>query len=347
MIDFDIYAYYLFQKSKKFYILFIYSMRGYDMRIIIFLISLASFFSFSFALTPIQNGWLFDLEAHRGGRGLMPENTMAAFRYAIEKIGVTTLELDIVMTKDGVLVVSHDPFLNPQKVSKNGQFITEKPLIKDMTYAQLLEYNVGVMRSDYRMPRQSQLEQEKIPSLEEVFEFVATIQKKTGKRYMINVETKVFPPIFGYTYDAKAFVNALVPLIKKYDLEDTVMVQSFNWETLRLVKEMDSRITTVALLQNLYYQNTLWTDGLKISDFGGDPIKMARSLGVDVISPYYKECNLRMIESVHEHGMLIVPWTVNERADMEKFISMGVDGIITDYPDILKELLISKFTQYE
>lgn len=312
------------------------------MKRFIFLVLIVELFSFSFALTPIQNGWPFDLEAHRGGRGLMPENTMAAFRYAIEHVGVTTLELDIAMTKDGILVISHDPFLNPQKVSKDGQFIGDKPLIKDMTYEQLLQYDFGVMRSDYRMPHQVQVEKEKIPSLEEVFAFVKEMQEKTGNRYMINAETKVFPEIFGYTYDAKTFVNALVPLIKKYGLENTVMVQSFNWESLKLVKEMEPKITTVALLQNIYYENTLWTAGLKLSDFGGDPVKMAKSLGVDVISPYYKLCNSNMIKTSHEYGMLVVPWTIDDKLEMERFISMGVDGIITDYPDILREMLISK-----
>lgn len=320
----------------------IYSRKGDDMKKITFMIVTVIFFSFSFALTSVQNGWSFDLEAHRGGRGLMPENTMAAFKYAIEKIGVTTLELDIAMTKDGILVVSHDPFLNPQKVSKDGQFIGDKPLIKDMTYAQILEYDVGIMRSDYKMPRQAQVEKEKMPSLEEVFAFVKDMQEKTGNKYMINAETKVFPEIFGYTYDAKTFVNALVPLIKKYGLEDTVMVQSFNWETLKLVKAMDSRITTVALLQSLYYGNTLWTAGLKLSDFGGDPVKMAKSLGVDVISPYYKECDSKMIKNAHEYGMLVIPWTIDDRLEMERFVSMGIDGIITDYPDILREILVSK-----
>ncbi len=312
------------------------------MKRIAFLILIVVFVSFSFGLTPIQNGWSFDLEAHRGGRGLMPENTMAAFRYAIEKIGVTTLELDVAMTKDGILVVSHDPFLNPQKVSKDGQFITDRPLIKDMTYAQLLEYDFGIMRSDYKMPHQMQIENEKIPSLEEVFAFVKMMQEKTGNNYMMNVETKVFPPIFGSTYDAKTFVDALVPLIKRYNLEDTVMVQSFNWETLRLVKEADPRITTVALLQSSYYRNTMWTGGLKLSDFGDDPIKMAKSLGVSVISPYYKECDSKMIKSAHEYGMLVIPWTIDDRSEMERFISMGVDGIITDYPDILREVLVLK-----
>ncbi len=309
---------------------------------IIFLILILKIFSFSFALTPIQNGWLFDLEAHRGGRGLMPENTMSAFRYAIEQIGVTTLELDLAMTKDKVLVISHDPFLNPQKVSKDGQFITDRPLIKDMTYAQLLEYDFGIMRSDYKMPRQVQIYKEKIPSLEEVFAFIKMMQEKTGNKYMINAETKVFPEIFGYTYDANTFAEALVKLIKKYDLEDTVMVQSFNWETLKIVKKMDPKITTVALIQSLYYEQTMWTGGLKLSDFEGDPVKMAKSLGVDVISPYYKECTLNMIKRSHAYGMLVVPWTINDESQMRKFISMGVDGIITDYPDILRETLISE-----
>ncbi|BBJ28431.1 glycerophosphodiester phosphodiesterase family protein [Athalassotoga saccharophila] len=308
------------------------------MKKFVFSILIFSLFSFAFSLTPFQNGWSFDLEAHRGGRGLMPENTMAAFRNAI-KIGATTLELDIAITKDGIPVISHDPFLNPQKVSKNGQFINEKILIKDLTYSQILEYDVGIMRSDYRMPNQMQIENEKMPSFEEVLAFVKEMQSD-GKKYMINAETKTFPSVFGYTYDAKTFVNAILPLIKKYGLEDTVMIQSFNWETLKLVKEMDPRITTVALLQRIYYENPLWTSGLKLSDFS-NPVLMAKSLGVDIISPYYKECTAETIKISHEYGMAVVPWTINDRSEMERFISMGVDGIITDYPNLLKSLLIS------
>ncbi len=313
--------------------------KGDNMKKFVFYVLIFSLFSFAFSLTPSQNGWPFDLEAHRGGRGLMPENTMAAFRNAL-KIGATTLELDIAITKDGIPVISHDPFLNPQKVSKDGKFIDERILIKDLTYAQILEYDVGLMRSDYKMPGQMQIENEKIPSFEEVLAFVKAMQR-TGKKYMINAETKTFPPVFGYTYDPNTFVNAIVPIIKKYDLEDTVMIQSFNWETLRLAKEMDPRITTVALLQRIYYENPMWASGLKLSDFNS-PVLMAKSLGVDVISPYYKECTSEIVKMSHEYGMAVVPWTINDRYEMERFISMGVDGIITDYPNILKEVLASR-----
>jgi len=315
---------------------------GRCMKKMILSIILLMTFSLVFGLTPAENGWVFDLEAHRGGRGLMPENTISAFRYAIERIGVTTLELDVAVTKDMIPVLSHDPFLNPQKVSINGKFITERPLIKDLTYAELVQYDFGIMRYDYVMPGQLQIAYEKIPTLEQVFELIKLEHERTGNKYMLNVELKVFPDVFGYTYDAQTFVNIVVPLIEKYGFEDTVMIQSFNWKVLKLVKIKNSQITTVALVQSIYIGSTLWTDGLRLADFGIDAVKMAKFIGADVLSPYYKECDVSMIKRAHESGIAIIPWTIDDQNEMKKFVDLGVDGIITDYPNLLREILLSK-----
>ncbi len=308
-------------------------------RFYIFILTVLLFAGSIFALTPKDVGWSFDLEAHRGGRGLRPENTIAAFKYALEEVGVTTLELDLGVTKDNILVVSHDSVLSPQKVSKDGKFVTSFSLINSLTLDEIRQYDVGVMRKDYYWPKQVEVPGEKMPTFEEVLKLVKNYEKKSGRKIFINAETKVVPNIPSYTVSPEVFADLVVDLVKKYDMENTVMIQSFYWKTLTLIKEKEPKITTVALVRNYPFWNE-WTNGLKLSDFDDDVTKMARYIKADVISPYYKECDSEMIEKAHENGLLIVPWTIDNPEEMTEFINMGVDGIVTDYPDVLRKILV-------
>lgn len=307
------------------------------MLVIIFVFSISAF-----SLTPKDVGWPFDLEGHRGCRGLRPENTLAAFNFSISEVGVTTIELDLGVTKDGILVVSHDRALNPKKVKKNGNFINAPILIHSLTLKELLQYDVGTTRSDYYWPYQVPVPGEKIPTFDQVLKLVKSYERKSGRKMFLNVETKISPYKPEDTVDAKTFVNLILKEVKKYNMEDEVMIQSFDWETLVLIKKADPKITTVALTREYLLRDPNWTAGLKIWDFNNNVAKMVRSIGVSVVSPYYRECNKDLIEEYHKLGILVVPWTIDDPKDMVKFIDMGVDGIITDYPNILRAVLIAK-----
>lgn len=288
-------------------------------------------------MTPLDYGYTFDVEGHRGCRGLMPENTLAAFKHALE-LGVTTLELDIGITMDGVIVVSHDRYLNPKKVTKDSIFISNKPLIEDLTYEEILQYDVGIMRKDYFWPLQKQIPGEKMPKLEEVFEMVKEYEKRTGRKVFLNIETKVSPEHPDETFSPEFFVDKLLELVFRYGMQEQVIVQSFYWKTIMLVKEKAPEITTAALLTRKRL-TPLWLNGLKPEDFSGDIDKLVKASGADIFSPKYSECTREWIESAHAQGLLVIPWTINDRKTMKRFIDMGVDGIITDYPDVLLELV--------
>ncbi len=296
----------------------------------------------AFSMTPKDVGWQFDLEGHRGCRGLRPENTLAAFSFALDEVGVTTLELDLGVTKDNVLVISHDRALNPKKVRLDGKFIFSPVLIYSLTLKELEEYTVGLMRTDYYWPYQVPIPDEKIPTFEEVLRLVKDREQVSGRKIFLNAEIKISPSHPNDTVNEKTFVNLVVNLVKKYDMEDNVMIQSFDWKSLVLIKKMDPKITTVALTRNHLLTSSKWTAGLKMWNFNNDVVKMVKAIGANVASPYYEECNESLVKRYHEKGIQVIPWTIDDPKEMIKYIDMGVDGIITDYPNILRAVLMAK-----
>jgi glycerophosphoryl diester phosphodiesterase len=280
----------------------------------------------------------FDLQGHRGCRGLRPENTLEAFKHALE-LGVTTLEMDTVITKDRIPVVSHDRALNPQKTRINGTFITEEILIKDLTYEELSQYDVGVMRSDYDWPRQKEIPGAKIPRLEDVFVLVKEYEELQDRKIMLNIETKISPGALEESFSPEEFVDILLELIEEYEMEDRVIIQSFYWKTIMLAKEKNTSVKTAALLTSSRMFSTKWLNGLRFASFGFDVGKLVKASGAVFFSPSYSDCSDKWIESAHDQGLPVIPWTINDKETMKDFIEKGVDGIITDYPDILKDLL--------
>ncbi|AKI97957.1 glycerophosphodiester phosphodiesterase [Kosmotoga pacifica] len=297
-------------------------------------------FLFASFVLLITSLFAFDVQGHRGCRGLRPENTLEAFKFALEEIGVTTLELDMGLTKDKVPVVIHDRYLNPKKVRKNGKFIKEKVFIKDLTYEELLQYDVGVMRDDYYWPYQVPVPGAKIPKLEDVFQLIKEYMNQTGQKVWLNVETKVSPLAPEETAQPEEFVDALLTLVEKYGLEDHVIVQSFYWKTIMLIKEKNPNIKTAALLSASTLSNPAWLGGLKIWKYGFSVAKLVKATGADIFSPKYTDFNEKVLKEAQQLGLKVVPWTINDPCEMLRFIKLGVDGIITDYPNILKAVLI-------
>ena len=277
---------------------------------------------------PIQknnNQVAFDKEGHRGCRGLMPENTIDAMTNALG-MGITTLEMDIVITKDKKVILSHEPFFNHEITTKpDGSFVAEAEErtlnIFQMDYETVKKYDVG-LKPHPRFPKQEKRKAIK-PLLSDVFDAVKTYMMTARRPYpYFNIETKCLPETDGLYHPAPAeFVELLMQVINEKQLNDQVIIQSFDVRTLQYLHKNYPSIKTSLLIEGTDKQN--FTDQLK--NLGFTP---------DVYSPEYNIVNPGLIKACHDKGIRIVPWTVNEKSDIEKLTAMGVDGIITDYPDL-------------
>lgn len=302
---------------------------------------------------------VFDLEAHRGGRDVRPENTLYSYAYAIE-LGATSIECDMQLTKDGQIVMSHNPILNSDITrDENGNYIeNNKYDIRLMTVDELKKFDVGVMEPNcgeyYDLHGKTQFTYDaKIPTLEELMQL---IQSYGDKNIVLNIETKSYPDPASAGYknnaDPKKFVEVFNNIVKKYDMEDRVVLQSFDWQTLIEMKKLNPNISTSALwqeqpswgrdsesLRRYEKKKSPWLGGLDIKDYQGNPVKAAHAIGADIISPYYTEISKQDVDEAHSLGMKVVPWTVNNEKDMTMLLDMGVDGIISDKPWLLKQVL--------
>lgn len=302
---------------------------------------------------------VFDLEAHRGGRDVRPENTLYSYAYAIE-LGATSIECDMQLTKDGQIVMSHNPILNSDITrDENGNYIeNNKYDIRLMTVDELKKFDVGVMDPNcgeyYDLHGKTQFTYDaKIPTLEELMQL---IQSYGDKNIVLNIETKSYPDPASAGYknnaDPKKFVEIFNNIVKKYDMEDRVVLQSFDWQTLIEMKKLNPNISTSALwqeqpswgrdsesLRRYEKKKSSWLGGLDIKDYQGNPVKAAHAIGTDIISPYYTEISKQDVDEAHSLGMKVVPWTVNNEKDMNMLLDMGIDGIISDKPWLLKQVL--------
>jgi glycerophosphoryl diester phosphodiesterase len=293
-----------------------------------------------------------DLQGHRGARGLRPENTLPAFAHALS-LGVTTLELDTGITKDGVVVVSHDSALNPDITrAPDGDWLEKTgPAIRSLTYEALQRYDVGRIKpgSDYSRRFQDQRRQDKvrIPTLEEVFEL--TRHARNGE-VRFNIETKISPEAPEDTALPDAFARALVKIVRDNGMAGRTTIQSFDWRTLAIVQKEAPEIATSYLssqqqaLDNIqagHREDSPWTAGVRYRDHGSVP-KMVKAAGGKIWSPNYLDLTEALVKEAKSLGLAVLPWTVNDRADMERLIDWGVDGIISDYPDRLREAMAAK-----
>jgi glycerophosphoryl diester phosphodiesterase len=295
------------------------------------------------ALCLSCSAFAFDLQGHRGARGLAPENTLPAFARALD-LGVTTLELDVGLTADGVVVVSHDPALNPSITrDASGRWLPGRgPLLKSLTLAQLQAYDVGRMdpASPYARTFAGQQPSDgtRIPTLAQVFDLV----RARGANVRFNIETKLSPLQPDDTASPDAMTDALLAVIRAAGLQEHVTVQSFDWRTLRRVQALEPRVQTSYLtIQTANTSNvndTAWTAGMRLADHGSVP-RMVKAAGGAAWAPNGGALTEALVREAQSLGLKVTPWTINNPADMERFIGWGVDGIITDYPDRLREVM--------
>ena len=292
----------------------------------------------------------FDLQAHRGGRGLAPENTLTSFSNALD-IGVNTLELDVGITKDGIVVISHERYLYADITrDAQGVFLTARgPTIASLTLAELKLYDVGRQNpaSKYAksFPQQKGTDGERVPTLASLF---ALAVKRGAGDVRFNIETKISPSAATETLAPEPFVRALIAEIRKAGLTSRATIQSFDWRTLLSAQREAPEIVTVYLTSQQGAGDMVqvgkpgaspWLGGYDVDDYAGSVPKLVKAAGGTVWSPNYKDVTEALVREAQSLGLKIVPWTVNEDADLTRLLDMKVDGLITDYPDRLRALM--------
>jgi len=269
-----------------------------------------------------------DIQGHRGCRGLLPENSIEGFLKAID-IGVTTLELDVVISRDSQVLISHEPWLSSVICkSPTGEDIPENSErdwnLYQMNYEEIRNCDCGQRRHP-RFPDQALMHTYK-PLLKEVFEKVeAYLKEKDLPPVHYNIETKSHPSGDGIFHpEPEEFTRLLLGIIEQAGLENRVLIQSFDPRTLQCAKKMAPEISLVLLVEG-----------------DKDPVARLDELGFvpDVYSPEHVLVTDSLRAWTSEKGMKLIPWTVNELIDMKRLMELGVDGIITDYPDRLVGLL--------
>lgn len=294
----------------------------------------------------------FDLQSHRGGRGLWPENTLAAFENAL-RLGTTTLEMDAAITADGVVMLHHDRVLNRSLArDESGRFITrDDPLIHQLNFEQVRRYDVGRhdTTSQYgrEFPQQQAVDGQRVPRLAEVFELV---QRLGAKDVQFDIETKLDPRHPEDTLAPEPFVDALLAVVRAHGMVERVMVQSFDWRTLQLLHQKQPGLRTMYLTMDFPEHSTVrdgtWTAGHLVRDHGGSvPRAIRASAGTApgvIWGVHHRNLTPALLQEARSLGIVVVPWTVNDPSRMAELIGWGVDGLISDYPDRLRAAMADK-----
>jgi glycerophosphoryl diester phosphodiesterase len=293
-----------------------------------------------------HGGRAFDLEAHRGGRGLRPENTLASFGNALQ-LGVTTLELDTGITKDGQVLVTHEPRILSLQCQDTGTNHFVGQLVKDLTLAQAKTLDCGTRHptapGDEFVGTQESVPGTRMPTLDEVFDLA---ERYGARNIQFNIETKIDPTAPNDTVDPFTFTRKVLDVIRAHHAVDRSLLQSFDWRTLVIARRLEPRLRRVALGDaTTIFPGSPWTAGIRIpaDALDGSLARIvADKLRAQVVSLDFTILTDRLIRKSHRHGLDVIPWTVNKPADMASLIDRGVDGIITDYPDRLRAVMAAE-----
>jgi len=295
------------------------------------------------------SGMAFDLQGHRGARGLAPENTREGFAVALA-LGVTTLEMDVGMTADGVAVVSHDPALNPDITrGPDGAWLDAPgPALRSLTLAALAAYEVGRIRPGTRyaalFPDQRPIDGARIPTLVAVLAEAAALSPTVR----FNIETKVFPDRPGLTAAPEELARAVADALAEAGLTGRATIQSFDWRALNWLRDNRAEVARSYLTVQSGGEDTVasrggrpspWLGGLDASDHGGSAPRLVAAAGGRIWSPHHRDLTEAGLAEARALGLTVIPWTVNDVATMEALIDRGVDGLITDRPDILRTVM--------
>jgi glycerophosphoryl diester phosphodiesterase len=265
-----------------------------------------------------------DVQGHRGCRGHLPENTLPAFARALE-MGVNTLELDVAVTRDGVVVVHHDRGLNPAIArGPDGKWVTRATPINHMTWAELQTYDVGRLDPDSRygrqFPQQKAVDGTRVPRLADLFALVGEVNVR------FNIEPKSDADKPDETLPPEPFARALISEVRKARLEARTTIQAFDWRLLKVVEREAPEMPTVYC-----------TEGA-----GSDPARV-HAAGGKIWSPDFQRVTPEKLAAARQWNLWVTVWTVNEPDDIARMIAMDVDGIASDYPDrVIQQLKARK-----
>jgi glycerophosphoryl diester phosphodiesterase len=252
------------------------------------------------------------------------------------------------------VVVTHDPSLNPDLTrDARGRFLAATgPRIFDLTYSELQSYDVGRLKpgSVYaaRFPEQEGVDGERVPRLAEV---LALVRSRGAGRVRVAIEVKTFADQAELTASPEAFAQALGAIVEATGTLALVSFMAFDWRVLAAVQRLMPQAATVALTEQQGEGDTVgigaprlspWLGGLDPAHFGNSVVRLVKATGAGTWGPDYQDLNAQRIAEAHELGLRVVPWTVNATVDMERLLELGVDGMTSDRPDVLRELLESK-----
>ena len=304
----------------------------------------------------------FDLQAHRGGLGLVTESTLEAFANALE-LGVSTLELDVQITEDQKAVVTHDRQVSGAKCRDTAPAFAGDPeypyvgkYIRNLTLAQVR--TLACDKPLPQFPQQRVVAGARMPLLTDVF---ALVKCYDADDVRLNVETKVEAGAPEQTAPREQFVQIVARQVREARLLDQVTIQSFDWGALMRMREVEPRLPLVALTNGDFLQvgrpgASPWLGGIDVDDFGGSLVAAAASFGADAISPvhgnpqdgkvgdpgYRPYTTPALVAEAHESGLTVIPWTVDDPPTMASLMDAGVDGLITDYPDRLRQVMAGR-----
>jgi glycerophosphoryl diester phosphodiesterase len=304
----------------------------------------------------------FDLQAHRGGLGLVTESTLDAFANALE-LGVTTLELDVQITEDQYAVVTHDRQVSAAKCRDTRPAIAGDPeypyvgdYVRNLTLAQVR--TLACDKPLPQFPEQRVVASARMPLLTDVF---ALVKCYDADKVRLNIETKVEAGAPEQTAPREQFVQVVARQVREARLLDRVTIQSFDWGALMRMREVEPRLPLVALTNGDFLQvaqpgASPWLGGIDIDDFGGSLVAAAASFGAAAISPvhgnpqngkvgdpdYRPYTTPALVAEAHDSGLAVIPWTVDDPATMASLMDAGVDGLITDYPNRLRDVMAER-----
>lgn len=291
------------------------------------------------------------LVGHRGAAGLAPENTLAAFRRALD-IGVDALETDALLSADGEVVLHHDFHLRPEITrTKKGKWLKDFPrvAIKDLTLAELKTYDVGRLRPNTgyarRFPDQEAVDGEPIPTLREVISLLKARQDHTTELW---IEIKTSPEKPDLTPSPEKVADAVLGVLREEGVLSRTRILSFDWRSLVHAQRISPEVPTVYLSHTGIRLNNIqpgqpgaspWMAGLDVDDFNGSVPRAIKQAGGRFWAPQYKTITYRRLEEAQSLGIQVFVWTPDTKEEMTRLIEMGVDGIITNRPDILKRVI--------
>jgi glycerophosphoryl diester phosphodiesterase len=294
----------------------------------------------------------FDLQGHRGARGLAPENTLAGFQRALD-LGVTTIETDVVITGDDVPVIAHDPYVNPDLArGPDGAFAKGKDvLIRTLTLAELRRYDVGRLNpaGGYakQWPEQQAVDGQRYPTLAELLRLI----NASGKPVRLNLETKLAPERPAETPDPATFARLVIDVLRQENFVERTTLQSFDWRTLAAAREYAPGLATTCLtivsrdfdnVTGIFGRPSRWTNGLELAAYDNSVPRLVHAAGCGTWAMAFRNLTPAAKAEARALGLKVIPWTVNDPADMARLLDWQVDGIITDYPDRLRKAMAAR-----